>query len=294
MSKLAIYRAKSSKVDRQERQAAVKRILAEANPKFVEEAERTKSFIDMHASKGLLHAWELGQRMKKLQENENQYGSDAVGRMAVVVENNNLVYFAIRFFTCYPDKKDIDELTAMRRKCGRALTTSHMLHICKIDELKVRKQMITRVCNEDLTPEETDEEIDNLPGGKGPRTGIGGRSLKIPKTVDGVLSNIVQQSYFFTRNADKMWGKFKDQVDRMPADKITPEFLKKLQQGITYQETVQKDSEALEEALLAAQKLAIDRASKQAEESGKAHAARAGGNGSAKKGAKEKETVGAK
>lgn len=257
-----------------DREKQINDVLDAMNPKLRAEFERIQETLGRMATDSLKRLWELGQRVSAIDANPGVYGEDPVGRMALCIPDNPTgLKLAARFHTWYSDEQELNDLLRMRRKVSnRPLTWAHIAIILRLEgDVKNRKMLVKKTCEEDLSPDELTLEVNKVIGASG-RKGVGGRKAKEPKTVDGVVGNIVKQSGHFTRNFNQFWGNIVDRVEKLPADKITPEFLKRLDESLNAVKQVQTDAEVMEKHLVTARKTAQKRADEQAKADAKAKA----------------------
>jgi len=272
---------RTTKLTKKERISRAKRELESMNDKLRAEFEEIKELINNRITANIRELWKLGKRVKAIHDRENEYGANAVGRMAICLgHDQSVLYLSMRFYTFYSEEQ-VDDLLKLRSKFGGcAITWSHLAQLLRLHNVKERTKLQRRIFDEDLSPEETKEEVDKLEGPSG-RAGVGGRPLKVPATSLALVSNVLNQSYFWERNYNNLWGQGNSivkMVEDMPAEKVTPEFLKKLDESVAYMDRIHEEAVVMKEHLEEARKTAL----KKAEDLAKAQASDAVYNGAAK------------
>jgi hypothetical protein len=253
---------KSTRLSKPDAENQIKGILDNMNQKCREAFDKIMDKVARRVRDGLKAIWELGYDVKQVHDKEPVYGANAVARMAACVrQDKSLLYFALRFHIRYEEDR-LEKLLKLRMKNGDPITATHIKYLLMVDDEKLHEKLLHRAIDEDLNPEELREEIEKVEGPTN-RVGIGGRRISIPKTADGVVSNIVKQSYFWERNREKIWSDVVNRFETMPADKITPETIQKLDESIEYMDKIHEHSQLMRDALSEAKKVAVDRFEKQ-------------------------------
>lgn len=264
---LEIVPTRTTKISRKERMERARQELEKMNDKLRAEFDEIKKIINNRVIANLRELWKLGSRIKAIHDREHEYGANAIGRMSICLgQDQSVLYLAMRFYTFY-DEEDLEELLKHKTRFGgTSITWSHLAQLLRVANVKERARLQKRVFDEDLTPEELHEEVNKLQGPSG-RKGIGGRPLKVPASSTAMMSNIISQSYFWERNYNNIWGQGKNIVQMVmetPADKVTPEFLEKIDQSIAYMERIQQEAESMKKYLDEARQIAVKKAEAQA------------------------------
>lgn len=249
------------------------------------ELRRVKEGIDKwlvrNVECGLRRTWNLGRVLKRVHDREKRYGPKPIERLTAVVEcDKSLLQKAMRFYTSFPTKKELDRLLSMRMKItGEPVTYTHVEKLTTVDDKARRDRLLQECVENDWTAEELAYHIRVMcreETGNPRLPHAGGRPPKIPKSIVQLTDNYEKTVGTLVRNEPLMYNhplvNFIRYVNDLPSDKVTPELLAKLDACVEITTTAMRLLTGLTPHLMEARSLAERKMNAQARDSGVADA----------------------
>lgn len=227
----------TGKKTREEAIAEMKSIEAHMNPDLKKVLEGVRRWIIRNVEWGLRRTWKLGQRIKRVHDQEARYGANAVGRVARVLScERSVLDKAMHFYRDFPPKK-LEHLLKLRMKVsGEPVTYTHVVHLLSVVDEARRDRLLRECVENDWTAEELHYNIrvsHREETGQTRLAHAGGRPRKVPTTIVQLLTVFERTTGVLVRDDPLMYNdnsltNFLHLVDNLPPDRVTPELLAKV------------------------------------------------------------------
>lgn len=237
-------------------------------------AEEILEVFSSAADTGIRHIHSVGKLVHDVDlDPDNKYGMDAMGRVSAVVgHSRDFLYQTAHFARDFTDAQ-VEKLLKMRTaRFNNPVTWMHIVRVLAVDTVSVRDKIFKQFCENDWTMEEFDAAVDKALGRTKSDRHAGGRPVNVPNTIVGRLMNAAKIGSVVNRNDKAIYRHeefgFLTTVQKMPADKITSEVIKQIDDT----EKVLAEAEAALAAIRAdlekAKAIAAERVGKQAKQLG--------------------------
>jgi hypothetical protein len=220
--------------------ARAEEIEREMNADLKKVLESVRGWLAKNVTGNLKRIWALGRAVKRVHTKTHKYGARAVERLAaVLVYDKRLLHKAMQFYEAFP-LKDLEDLLSHRMRVTKEpVTYVHIEQLLRIGDVAARKKMLKQCVENNWTPEELSYYVSvslRQLSGKPTETHAGGRPVKVPTTIVQLLHNFEKASGTLVRNDPLMYThpmiNFVRYAADLPADKITPELLAKMDECI--------------------------------------------------------------
>lgn len=221
------------KVSREQAIQDLKEIENSMNVALRKILEGVRTWIVRNVEWGLRRTWKLGKTLKRVHDQEAKYGSRAVERMSeVLLCDKGVLTKAMHFYRAFPEKK-LEKLLKLRMKVsGEPVTYTHIDKLITVPNEAQRDKLLQECVDNDWTPEELAYHIQVMyreATGQTKLPHAGGRPRKVPTTIVQLLTNFERATGVLVRDDPLMYNhplvNFVRFVDNLPADKVTPELL---------------------------------------------------------------------
>lgn len=206
-------------------------------PELLAMAKKFESDVVVEMKRGFGRRWEWGKELKAIRDDCKKYGKDGITMMASYLGYERSILDKVINFHESFTKAAVDTLTERRMAISdRVISWAHIEVLLTIKDVKQRAKLLDEVYEEDLTAKELDDMQRTTTSGGRKKRG-GGRPARVPATLTARLENFATVCHVLTRNEKLMWRNdefgFLTSVEKMPADKITPQLLQKFEEDLS-------------------------------------------------------------
>jgi hypothetical protein len=250
-------------------QAAVDEVRGRVKPALLEASKKLEGVLDQWVASGFQRQHDLGRYIDTITKDVAKYGENSMKDLAVLHNvTPSLFYKAQQFYNAFKTADEVRELANMRMKIsGARLSWHHVDKVLGLTKQSDREKFLKQAAEHDWTPDELYDAIHrneaNHPGKHG-----GGRPRVVPATVTGRLENFAKLGNAVVASSKEIWSNstcgFRVSLDQMPADKVTPEFIQKLDADIVIANNMVIAAEEARDQLIAARQVAQEKLTAQA------------------------------
>jgi hypothetical protein len=281
--------AKALAREKREEIEKAKQAKAQMNPALLKETNEILGEINEAKQLTIKKMWGIGGRLVKIIENETKYGPNAYSLlMEATGYQRSYLQKAQALHRLFNDKQ-VEQILGMRMKHREddGLSWMHVDKVLQINKTREALGLLKEACENDWTPVELQEAVDRFLGKKKSDRHAGGRPVKPPTTAEGRFSKFQKTTEIWLNQArsiylDEKVG-FVISVKEMPADRITPAFLEKIEEDEKLLIQLQQQADQLQKWIREAKQIAQKRAQEQAKTRAEAQTEHM--NGSKKRGA---------
>jgi hypothetical protein len=216
--------------------AASKEAYDQMNDKLKKATAQVFSMLINIAQEGIKRMWKVGEYLRKIRDNEDAYGEDALYLVekALGKTSKSTLQKAL-ILNSWVSEAELDKMLSRKMKItGKPLSWQHYEKLLTIKDQDQRDEALNQTINRELTPEELQKLALHARGKTEPHGG--GRPVAVPATYTAKAIHYLKKFNGITRDADAIYDStengFFEQSEGMPADKITPEMIEKTQEMI--------------------------------------------------------------
>lgn len=206
------------------------------NEKLKKATQQISGMLLNIAHEGIKRMWKLGEYLRKIRDNEEAYGEDALYLVDKVLgrSSKSTLQKALMLNT-WIDEAKLDKMLGLQMKISKKpLSWQHYEKLLTIKDQDKREDALKQTLAKDLTPEELQKLALHSRGET--QAHAGGRPVVVPSTYTAKAIHYLKKFNAIVRDADSIYDNsehgFFEQADSMPADKITPEMIEKTQEMI--------------------------------------------------------------
>jgi hypothetical protein len=216
--------------------AASKEAFDQMNEKLKKATAQVFSMLINIAQEGIKRMWKLGDFLRKIRDNEDAYGEDALYLVEKVLgkSSKSTIQKAL-ILNSWVNEPELDKMLNRKMKItGKPLSWQHYEKLLTIKDQDQRDDALNQTIAKELTPEELQKLALHARG----KTEVhaGGRPVAVPATYTAKAIHYLKKFNAITRDADAIYDNsecgFFEQAEGMPADKITPDMIEKTQEMI--------------------------------------------------------------
>jgi hypothetical protein len=216
--------------------AAGKEAYNQMNDKLKKATAQVFSMLINIAQEGIKRMWKVGEFLRKIRDNEEAYGEDALYLVEKVLgkSSKSTIQKAL-ILNSWVTEPELDKMLNRKMKItGKPLSWQHYEKLLTIKDQDQRDDALEQTVNRELTPEELQKLALHARGKT--EAHAGGRPVAVPATYTAKSIHYLKKFNAITRDADAIYDNsehgFFEQSEGMPADKITPEMIEKTQEMI--------------------------------------------------------------
>ena len=206
------------------------------NEKLRKATQQISAMLLNIAQEGIKRMWKLGEYIRKIRDNEDAYGEDAMYLVekALGKASKSMLQKALTLNSWISEDK-LDAMLGLKMKITqKPLSWQHYEKLLTIKDKDKRDAILKATLANELTPEEVQKLALNARGQEAPHAG--GRPVAVPVTYTAKAIHYLKRITAITRDADAIYDNtehgFFEQAEGMPSDKITPEMIEKTQEMI--------------------------------------------------------------
>jgi polyhydroxyalkanoate synthesis regulator phasin len=240
-----------------QKQELLTQVTSEMNPALLAETQAIKLIYVTESKRSVVKLWEIGEKLRKVRDNEDKYGLDPIPKIAAVLGygSRSSIDKALQLNRSF-DKPSLDKLLNMRTKIGDApLSRAHFEALTALPDVKDRLRLAEKACELDMTADDLVKEVRK--DMDKPKRGGGGRQVNsFAGNPAARLSDLGKMLHMIdiksTQSFLAQGTNFVDSLATMSTEKITPEFIQdlgeKIEQASKADDLIRKIRFNLEEA----------------------------------------------